>query len=120
MFDGVGKETLDFLPAEKSQSPQSLLQLRPLFFGESVRETTMASNPLFGLLWTVLLFVLAWPIAFICAPIWLTLMVSCPARVPVAIGPTVATFPASRAHTSCLPSPLLRGRGSPSRRAATA
>src|SRR6056300_798119 len=36
----------------------------------------MASNPLFGILWIVLLSFLAWPVAALCAGIWVVLMVS--------------------------------------------
>ena len=36
----------------------------------------MASNPLFGILWLILLSFLAWPVAALCAGIWVVLMVS--------------------------------------------
>ena len=35
----------------------------------------MASNPLFGILWLILLSFLAWPVAALCAGIWVVLMV---------------------------------------------
>eukprot|EP01082_Thalassiosira_pseudonana_P001092 g1478.t1 g1478 contig10:2171235-2171876(+) len=34
----------------------------------------MAKNPIFAVLWIALLFFLAWPVAGICAGIWLLLM----------------------------------------------
>ncbi|KAL7534738.1 hypothetical protein ACHAWF_004937 [Thalassiosira exigua] len=34
----------------------------------------MASNPIFSLLWLILLLVLAWPVAFLCAALWVLLM----------------------------------------------
>ena len=37
---------------------------------------TMASNPIFALLWLILLLVLAWPVAFLCAVLWVLFMVS--------------------------------------------
>lgn len=36
----------------------------------------MASNPIFALLWLILLLILAWPVAFFCAALWVLFMVS--------------------------------------------
>jgi hypothetical protein len=35
----------------------------------------MASNPIFSLLWLILLWFLAWPVAFLCAWLWVMFMV---------------------------------------------
>jgi hypothetical protein len=36
----------------------------------------MASNPIFAILWFILLVFIAWPVAFFCAVIWVFLLVS--------------------------------------------
>ena len=47
-----------------------------IFYTPSLPINKMASNPLFGILWIVLLSFLAWPVAALCAGIWVVLMVS--------------------------------------------
>ena len=37
-------------------------------------QLTMSGNPVFALLWAVLLFFIAWPVAGICAGLWLLLV----------------------------------------------
>ena len=37
---------------------------------------TMASNPIYSILWLILLCILAWPVAALCAGLWVVLMVS--------------------------------------------
>jgi hypothetical protein len=54
-----------FLPS-LSPSPPSSARLHT---------STMAKNPLFGILWLVLLFFIAWPVAGFCAGIWVLLQV---------------------------------------------
>jgi hypothetical protein len=61
-FVGAAARTFDTL---------SLLATRRLV----CPSTIMAKNPLFAILWLVLLFFIAWPVAFFCAGFWVLLQV---------------------------------------------
>jgi hypothetical protein len=49
---------------------------RTSFYQQTTNPCNMAKNPIFAILWIALLFFLAWPVAGICAGIWLILQVS--------------------------------------------
>lgn len=55
---------------------------------------TMASNPIYSILWLILLCILAWPVAALCAGLWVVLMVrSIPYGIIIPTSTIILYFP---------------------------
>mgnify|MGYP000151801904 CR=1 FL=1 len=69
-------------PKERKDPPQ-FPQTIPIQFNTigardraQILVSNMASNPIYAVLWLILLSFLAWPVAFFCAALWVACMVS--------------------------------------------